>query len=111
MPSSDRGPRGTRLFVPLNSEPFQWFRSGKKRWELRRIGRQFSLAHVRLGRDVELRRGYSDAATAIWGTIARVVTASSLEEFFERVPFSQVVPSARSQAQAVKKSATILGVG
>lgn len=38
-----------RLFVPLKSEPFEWFRSGKKEWELRGISTRFNPDTVRKG--------------------------------------------------------------
>lgn len=98
-----------RLFVPLSSEPYDWFRSGRKRWELRRYGRQYTLAHVRRGRQVELRRGYR-SHQALWGHIVRTVEATSLLSFFDEVPFQQVIPVAKTRDEAVALASSILGL-
>ncbi len=99
-----------RLFVPLASAPFAWFQSGKKRWELRRHGRQYTSDHVCPGRAVELRRGYSDPDQALWGIVADVHKAGSLEAFFRRVPRREVLPEAGSYAQAFADACRILGI-
>ena len=105
--NSDRnGP--DRVFVPLSAEPYSWFDSGKKTWELRKAERQFTETHLRPGRDVELRRGYSDAGTALWGRIIDVVRAKSVEEFFRLVPHSVVIPTAASEEEAVETAKKIL---
>jgi hypothetical protein len=102
--------QGARLFVPLSQEPFQWFSTGRKNWELRRHGRQFTERHVRVGRRVELRRGYSDPRASLWGTIDEVVIAGSIEIFFDLVPFRMVIPSAKTSGEAVATAAGILGL-
>ena len=84
-----------RLFVPLSSEPYSWFLSGEKRWELRRYGRQYTVAHVREGRQVELRLGYRSQQQSLWGHIVRTVEANSLDSFFKEVPFRLVIPIAK----------------
>lgn len=99
-----------RLFVPLASKPYQWFKSGQKQWELRRYGRQYTEKHVRPQRQVELRLGYSDPNQALWGTIIKVETAESLEDFFDRVPFKQVIPNAQNLDEAIATIEKILGL-
>ena len=99
-----------RLFVPLSSEPYDWFRSGRKRWELRRYGRQYTSAHVKQGRQVELRRGYRSQEQALWGHIVRTVDASSLPSFFDEVPFQLVIPVAKTREEAVAFASSILGL-
>lgn len=54
-----------RLFVPLNKEPFEDFKSKGKTYELRSYGRNFTEKFVYKGRDVELRKGYS--GESLWG--------------------------------------------
>lgn len=100
----------SRLFIPLASAPFDWFQSGRKHWELRRYGRQYTEKHVAPGRSIELRKGYSDPTKALWGTVVRTVRAGSLRQFFEKVPFGLVIPPARTQEEAISMSATILGI-
>ena len=99
-----------RLFVPLAAEPFRWFHSGKKVWELRKLGRQFTPAHVRLGREVELRRGYSDSGSAIWGEIVDVLEAASLTEFFQIVSWRTVLPESESLDEAIEQASRILNI-
>ena len=99
-----------RLFVPLSSEPFRWFESGKKRWELRRYGRQYTERNIIPGRVVELRRGYQAGAGSLWGMIVEVVQAPSLDAFFDIVPYSDVIPPSQSREEAQRTAAEILNV-
>jgi hypothetical protein len=105
-----KSPSTDRLFVPLATTPFEWFRTGQKRWELRRYGRQYTERHVIPGRRIELRKGYQAGADALWGTVARTVKAGSLHDFFELVPFNLVIPPARDQAEAIQIAVSILGI-
>ena len=97
-----------RLFVPLASGPFNWFLSGRKLWELRRYGRQYTERNVRVGRFVELRKGYNSHET-IWGKVAEIINANSINEFFEKVPFNYVIPIAQSTNDAIEIASNILG--
>jgi ASC-1-like (ASCH) protein len=106
---SERG-HARRLFVPLATQPYRWFEGGLKRWEVRRHGRQYTEKHVVPGRPVELRRGYSHREDSLWGTIVCVVEARDLRRFFERVPFDEVVPTARTREEAIGVAAAILGL-
>lgn len=99
-----------RLFVPLAGQPFEWFSSGRKRWELRKYGRQYTEKHLVAGRRVELRRGYS-TGHSLWGTLARTERAESIARFFDVVPYSLVVPGAASLAEAIEVAHGILGTG
>ena len=96
--------------MPLSSAPFEWFCSGRKQWELRKRGRQYTRAHVRRGRDVELRRGYSDRDTALWGEIIDVIEAPSLEAFFVEVPWHAVLPESGSLEEAIAAARRILNL-
>jgi len=89
-----------RLFVPLSTEPFVWFKEGRKKWELRKYGRQYTEKHVHPGRPVELRCGYGARNNALWGTIVAVKKTRGLKEFFSLVPFASVIPKARTQPEA-----------
>jgi hypothetical protein len=95
--------------VPLADQPFAWFRSGKKKWELRRLGRQYTQRHVRVGRRVELRRGYR-GPDVLWGEILAVIEANGIEDFFEKVDFKDVVPVADSREDAVRIATEILRI-
>ncbi len=96
-----------RLFVPLASEPFDWFADGSKRWELRRYGRQYTEKHLRVGRRVELRRGYGHGRS-LWGVITRVHRAPSLEDFLRTVDYREVLPTAESMDAARQRASEIL---
>jgi hypothetical protein len=103
----NNSPEADRLFVPLADEPFAWFRSGQKKWELRRYGRQYTRKHVRVGRRVELRRGYK-GPDALWGEILEVVEASGVDEFFNKVHFKEVIPVADSREHAIRIATDIM---
>lgn len=102
---------GRRLFVPLATQPFRWFQSGNKQWELRRYGRQYTETHLTPGRRVELRRGYGNPKEALWGTLLEQHRAGSVEEFFDKVPYEQVIPAAESRSHAERLAREILGGG
>jgi hypothetical protein len=99
-----------RLFVPLATDPFLWFCSGRKKWELRKRGRQYTTDHVRPGRDVELRRGYTDSENALWGEIIDVFEADSIEAFFRTVSWTLVLPESGSLSEAISDARRILNV-
>ena len=99
-----------RLFVPLTAEVYEWYRSGLKRWEIRRYGRQYTEKTVRLGRRVELRYGYSDRRRSLWGTIVRVDAAPTMDQFFEKAPYPLVIPTAGSLQEAICTAQRILNV-
>ncbi len=102
--------KNDRLFVPLSSEPYSWFQSGLKKWELRKYGRQYTEKHVYLGRRVELRRGYSDKTKVLWGVIEVVECANNLELFFGKVAFHEVIPVASNLQDAISQVALILRI-
>lgn len=99
-----------RLFVPLASAPFQWFGDGRKLWELRAMRGQFTPKHVREGRRVELRRGYS-TGDSLWGTIAEIVEATGIRQFFGAVPWQEVLPESTDKDCSILAAHCILKVG
>lgn len=68
-----------RLFVPLNTNPWNAFNNGEKTAELRGVNNQYNTTTVTEGRTTELRRGYSTNDT-LWGEIQTVETSTDLEE-------------------------------
>lgn len=109
MNSKKQG-KSDRLFVPLSAEPYAWFKSGQKRWELRKYGRQYTEKYVRPNRKVELRHGYSDPNQALWGTIISFRITEDLKNFFDRVPYEQVIPIAQNLDDAIAISKKILQI-
>lgn len=61
-----------RLFVPLNTEPYRWFETGRKDIELRGVDHRFNVDTIWRGRPVELRRGYS-TDDSLWGKVGDVL--------------------------------------
>ncbi len=98
-----------RVFVPLAKEPFRWFAEGHKKWELRRYGRQYTERHVKAGRHVELRHGYS-SNRSLWGVITDTVKAKSIRDFFARVDYGVVIPTAKSREEATQIAERILNI-
>jgi len=98
------------LFVPLAGKPYDWFSSRRKTWELRRCRGPWSTENVRTGRRVELRRGYRDRASSLWGTVEETLVAPGADAFFDLVPYPEVIPDAVSRAAAVAQFNEILGV-
>ena len=82
------------LFVPMGRREFLLFQSGRKTFEVRRRGRQWTKQFVTQGRKVEIRLGYGKTYKALWGTISLVYEVGSVDELFETVPFKQVMPVA-----------------
>mgnify|MGYP001767646252 CR=1 FL=1 len=66
-----------RLFVPLNKEWYNLFLAGKKKWEIRGYSSRFNEKTVKVGRSVELRKGYMKEG-AIWGKIVEVHIVSTV---------------------------------
>lgn len=66
-----------RLFLPLNTSWYNLFKSGKKKWEARGISGRFNERSVRIGRMVELRKGYAKEG-AIWGVITDFLITDSI---------------------------------
>lgn len=98
-----------RLFVPLAGDPYAWFASGAKRWEVRRARAAFAPECLTIGRRVELRRGYN-TPDSIWGTIAEVVCVESPEELFDVIPHGEVIPVASDDVDAAEMVRAILRI-
>ena len=65
-----------RLFVPLISKWFDLFKSGEKQWELRGISTYFNQKSVKVGKPVELRRGYSKES--LYGMIVERIIVTDM---------------------------------
>lgn len=99
----------SRLFVPLATEPYSWFISGHKCWELRKQRGQYSGKHVYPLRYVELRKGYTDAFTSLYGRIAEVIEKKSIQEVLEKIPYKEIIPIAESKDRAIQMAENITG--
>jgi ASC-1-like (ASCH) protein len=86
-----------RLFIPLKSEPFEWFKSGKKKWELRGISSNFNNRTVFIGRNVEISKGYS--GERIRGRITAVHVFKKIDDISKRIIFKEIIPIAANLGQ------------
>ena len=102
-------PTARRLFVPLSAEPFEWFASRNKQWEVRRNKGAFRADHLIEGRRVELRRGYTGAS--LWGTLTDAILASNAADLFMEISYKVTVPTAPSQSDAIAFVEKLLGTG
>lgn len=82
-----------RLFVPLKTEPFNWFKSGNKIFELRNQVGQYNKNQIITGRKIELRRGYS-TNDKLFGVIGQVVWVNEIDDLFNQINYSKIVPEA-----------------
>src|SRR5690349_20129305 len=98
-----------RLFIPLRGDAFSWFEGGAKRFELRRLGRQFTQRLVSEGRPVELRFGYS--GRSLGGKIGSVFVGSDLRELLSKVGHRAVIPPASTLDDAVRIAEAFVGQG
>lgn len=99
-----------RIFIPLNTQPWKWFERGLKRWEIRRAKGQFNPFGKKppLGRDVELRRGYS-TPDKLFGRVCHTITGPELEDVINEDNYKQVIPTAISVSHAICEARDILG--
>jgi hypothetical protein len=86
-----------RLFVPLTAFCFEQFSCGKI-VEVRRRRGQWLPKHVRVGRRVELRRGYSGPAR--WATVTAVFEARNINDLLVQVPYRKIFPYATTWSEA-----------
>lgn len=91
-----------RLFVPLKTEPFNWFKSGKKKYELRNQVGQYNKNQIITGRKVELRRGYS-TNDKLFGTIGKVIWCENINDVFNQINYSEILPNASNLELAKKE--------
>lgn len=96
-----------RLFVPLATDPFRWFQSGKKKWELRKYGNQYTENNIYSGRIVELRRGYN-TDDSLWGSVDEVKVYGSIEEVYAEIKYEEIIPVACDLKDALEITKNIL---
>ena len=98
-----------RLFIPLCTDPFNWFESGEKEWELRKKSKQFNPDSIEIGSYVELRRGYVAKNGVSWGRVIDCKTFSSLKDVFASIPYQRIV-RADNEEKAVDYVCTLLEI-
>lgn len=100
-----------RLFVPLAREPYDWFASGAKKFEVRRNHGPFSVGRLPVGRRAELRRGYQKTSSVLWGTITSTTVAPSIELLYRAIPAAEAIPTGQSLQELVAYTRSLLGDG
>ena len=96
-----------RLFIPLCSDPFTWFETGEKEWELRKQSKRFNPENIEIGSYVELRRGYVAKNGVSWGRVTDCKTFSSFKDVFSSIPYHKIV-RADNEEQAVDYICSLL---
>jgi hypothetical protein len=84
-----------RLFVPLNKRWYELFLNGTKLWEIRGVCPRFNYKQVRVGRKVELRRGYA-VAGALWGQIVEVAEVNDIYNLPDEI-LAEAIPIPKSE--------------
>ena len=95
-----------RLFVPLNTEPFEDFKHNGKTFELRSYGRQYTEKYVYTSRKVEIRKGYS--GESLWGSVGKVETGT-LEEILTKISYKKITPKAKTAEESKNMINEVLG--
>lgn len=90
-----------RLFVPLSSEAYSWFIENSKEWEVRNYKGPFTLKNVYIGKKVELRKGYADQKSSIWGIVEDVKRFRSINDLFSAINYNKIIPVAKSLDDAI----------
>ena len=98
-----------RLFIPLCSDPFNWFLSGEKEWELRKQSGQFNPDRIEIGSYAELRRGYSAKNGICWGKVTDCKSFTSLKDVFSVIPYQKII-KASSLTDAKDYTCGLLGI-
>ncbi len=96
-----------RLFIPLYSDPFKWFETGEKEWELRKRSKRFNPNNFAIGSYVELRRGYVAKNGVCWGRIVDYKEFSSIRDVFLSIPYQKII-NADNLEQATNYVCSIL---
>lgn len=87
-----------KLFVPLNSDAFYWFKDKGKQFELRAYKGQWTEKNVFKGKPVELRRGYN-TADKIKGVVGKVVIGN-LNHILSIINYKKIIPVVNSKKEA-----------
>ena len=95
-----------RIFAPLKTEHYENFRDGSKTWELRGATGAFAPEKLRIGKPVELRKGYN--GPSLWGKVAGVKTFDSIEEIPEEIDHRKIT-TGKSRGEFVESARELLG--
>lgn len=89
----------SRLFLPLNQIWYELFANGQKEWEIRGISDNFNQKTVKLGRTVEIRKGYQ--SNPLWGIIKDKLVVDSMEEIPKTIYDKTVPPSVQENSEVI----------
>lgn len=87
------------LFLPVSTQPYRAWESGNKQVELRNNGGAYTFKHVRVGRRVLIRRGYS-SPDELWGTIISRAVYHDWDMLFFNNRWDTIAPWAKDRAEA-----------
>lgn len=89
----------SRLFLPLNQTWYELFANGQKEWEIRGISDNFNQKTVKLGRTVEIRKGYQ--SDPLWGIIKEKLVVDSIEKIPKTIYDKTVPPSVQEKPEVI----------
>lgn len=89
----------SRLFLPLNQVWYELFANGQKEWEIRGICDNFNQKTVKLGRTVEIRKGYQ--SDPLWGIIKEKLVVDSIEKIPKTIYDKIVPPSVQEKPEVI----------
>lgn len=89
----------SRLFLPLNQMWYELFANGQKEWEIRGINDNFNQKTVKLGRTVEIRKGYQ--SNPLWGIIKDKIVVDSMEKIPKTIYDKTVPPSVQEKPEII----------
>lgn len=99
-----------RLFVPLNKNAYQWFLKHNKTWEVRNCKGAFTENNVYIGKSVELRRGYADKQSSLWGKVVDIRRFFSVQQLFSKIDYKLIIPIVNSKTAAIEYSKRFLKI-
>ncbi len=98
------------LFVPLKGIHYDAFANGKKTFELRRYGRQWTEKNIYFGRNVTISYGYGKQCR-LHGFIDGPFVFDNVELAFKKHHWSRILPFAGSLEKALDQAYKFVGHG
>ncbi|KKG82393.1 hypothetical protein DU57_12325 [Methanosarcina mazei] len=89
-----------RLFLPLNQTWYNLLLEGQKEWEIRGVSDTFNQKTVKIGRSIEIRKGYQN--DSIWGIIKDKFTVNSIQEIPKPIYDKTIPPSVQEDPEVTK---------
>lgn len=95
-----------RLFLPVNTRPYQNYKIKLKDIEARGINNQYNTQTVTQNKRVEIRKGYN--GPSLWGTIQDTWRTNSIHAIPDTVTHHRILPGV-SRLRFIKELQDLLG--